>query len=538
MQKQSRLVLTKTRVVTISEIWNLPETDDLLWGKDDGPELRRLCLSFALYKLLRRRLENFPITDEEASNCHDLIFKGLLCPEEAGDTAAAADALFQVFNDEIQFLCEYYHSIHPVVLASPFFFLVNYILFPIVVWALCILTIILCSNGDVRYAFDSFNADNYAVAVGIVKIAICIMHNIRESRSPMALYSTVDISITILLFVAFLYEQIWEFVVFLLSNWFLVSLLCSYTRNRRWGQSLMTSRAIRCILWVRSKLSYPNICFKQLSVLWFRRWPSSWLPTVAVPEEAKKSIMERLANNVHRVIPRSNGTLSLQSHEHSDDLSSACQGIGVGLAEAIMTWHIATALLEARHPQKEQPQATGPHSNKVATALSRYCMYLVAFRPELLPDEKDATERVFKETSEEMKKEMGCWRYYLSRKATRCDKLLEMADRPPTTALRRGARLGKALIEQHEGAADDAAERERVWKLVADVWTEVVVCAAPTGSEVHVKAHREALAQGMEFITVLWAVTTHTGISRGPVPARTPAPTTSAMFRSISIERA
>ncbi|KAF8668054.1 hypothetical protein HU200_052459 [Digitaria exilis] len=520
-------------------IWSLPETDDLLGGGgDDGPELRRLCLSFALYKLLRRRLEDFPITDEEARNCHGLIFKGLLCSEEAGDPNAAADAMFQVFNDEVQFLCEYYHSIHPVVLASPFFFLVNYILFPLVVWALCVLTIILCSNGDVRYAFDSFNSDNYVVAVGIVRIAICIMLKIRESRSPMALYSTVDIFITILLFLAFLYEQIWEFIVFLLSNWFLVSLLCSYTRNRRWGQSLMTSRAIRCILWVQSKLSYPNICFKQLSVLWFRRWPSSWLPTVAVPEEAKKMIMECLASNVDRVVPRSNGTLALQNHQLSDDLSSACQGIGVGgLAEAIVTWHIATALLEARHPQQkeqktQQTQVTGgPHSSrKVATSLSRYCAYLVAFRPELLPDEKDATERVFKETCEELKKEMGCWRYYLSRKAARCDKLLEMADWAPTSALRRGARLGKALITQHEGAAADdddaAAARERVWKMVADVWTEVVVCAAPTGSEVHVKAHREGLAQGMEFITVLWAVTTHTGISGGPAPAPVPAPPT------------
>ncbi|KAF8721696.1 hypothetical protein HU200_022868 [Digitaria exilis] len=535
-QKQSTLVLTKTRVVTIGEIWSLPETDDLLGGgEDDGPELRRLCLSFALYKLLRRRLEDFPITDEEARNCHDLIFKGLLCSEEVGDTNAAADALFQVFNDEVQFLCEYYHSIHPVVLASPFFFLVNYILFPLVVWALCVLTIILCSNGDVRYAFDSFNSDNYVVAVGIVRIAICIMLKIRESRSPMALYSTVDIFITILLFLAFLYEQIWEFIVFLLSNWFLVSLLCSYTRNRRWGQSLMTSRAIRCILWVRSKLSYPNICFKQLSVLWFRRWPSSWLPTVAVPEEAKKMIMERLASNVDRVIPRSNGTLALQSHQLSDDVSSACQGIGVGgLAEAIVTWHIATALLEARHPQqkeqKMQKATGGPHSSReVATSLSRYCAYLVAFRPELLPDEKDATERVFKETCEELKKEMGCWRYYLSQKAARCDKLLEMADWAPTSPLRRGARLGKALITQHGGAAadDDAADaRERVWKMVADVWTEMVVCAAPTGSEVHVKAHREGLAQGMEFITVLWAVTTHTGISRGPAPPPVPAPPT------------
>ena len=29
---------------------------------------------------------------------------------------------------------------------------------------------------------------------------------------------------------------------------------------------------------------------------------------------------------------------------------------------------------------------------------------------------------------------------------------------------------------------------------------------APSGGELHVKAHKEALAQGGEFITVLWAM--------------------------------
>ena len=60
-----------------------------------------------------------------------------------------------------------------------------------------------------------------------------------------------------------------------------------------------------------------------------------------------------------------------------------------------------------------------------------------------------------------------------------------------------------------------------MWELLAGLWTEVVVYAAPTASEQHVKAHKEALAQGGEFITLLWAVATHTGISRRLAAAAT-----------------
>lgn len=85
------------------------------------------------------------------------------------------------------------------------------------------------------------------------------------------------------------------------------------------------------------------------------------------------------------------------------------------------------------------------------------------------------------------------------------------------TMLRKGTRLAKILIEEYDRATankDDVCAR--VWKLLADLWTEVVVCATPATSELHVKAHKEALAHDGEFITMLWALATHTGITRRP----------------------
>lgn len=67
-QLKQHIAEDDSNVVTAGKIWKHAESDDML--KSD-PRLKRLCLSFALHKLLRRRrLEEFPITAVEAQNCH------------------------------------------------------------------------------------------------------------------------------------------------------------------------------------------------------------------------------------------------------------------------------------------------------------------------------------------------------------------------------------------------------------------------------------------------------------------------------------
>ncbi|GJN35890.1 hypothetical protein PR202_gb24705 [Eleusine coracana subsp. coracana] len=497
-------------VVTVGKIWNTEKMTLLFQKKQDPPGLKRLCLSLALCKLLRRMLEGFPITPLESQHCHRVIFDGLCHCQDDDD---AAVALFQVLNDEVQFLSEYYHSVHPVVFSSPFFFLANYVLFPVVVSALCVLTAILSGYGDVLYAVHSFKNDNYVVANSVLKMTGCLLSRI--AASPVNLFSAIDVFITMLLFLAFVYEEVWELIVFLLSNWFLVSLLCSHVTATSSTPAAGSGRilvgwAVRAILRVRRStlMSRPSVSFKHFSLLWFCRL--SWAPnTRAVPTEAKKAIMERMATNK----PLSNGSAStlLQSSHHAE-LSWACESDSI--ADVILTWHIATVVLEAKQQQQntEMPAAGASSAGgdrKVATALSGYCAYLVAFQPELLPDDKDGTERVYNDTMAEMKKKMGCWAYYCSTQEARVGKLMEIAaeahDDTASTALRKGARLGKALVEK---------DRAHVWKLLAELWTEVLTYAAPAAGELHVKAHREALAHGGEFITLLWALATHTGIAR------------------------
>ncbi|KAK8447739.1 hypothetical protein SEVIR_8G142800v4 [Setaria viridis] len=501
-------------VVTVGRVWRLADSDQLLSSE---PRLKRLCLSFALFKLLRRRLEGYPISGAEAADCHRLIFHGLL-EEPAGTGYGAGEHAFQVFTDEVQFLCENYNSVVPVVFASPFFFAHNYVLFPVVVLALCLLVLVLSGNGDVAYAVRSLRCDNFFTSGNVVATARYVLGSVLKSTT--FLFCAIDLSTTVLLILAAAYEEVSEYVVFLFSNWFMVSLLCYHTSGHEWrAEAGVLRRVIPSVLLLKNTLTHPALAIKQFSLLWFLgRLPLPLpLPSTAVPGEAKTLIMERLARVGSHGAALTNGTAALYKDEHracvrSDELAWACGG---GVAEVMLTWHVATAMLEARCARRQQHAPPEP-GRTAAMALSGYCAYLVALHPELLPDDKDGTEVLFNEMKKELTKEMGRCGYYGGGEAARCAKLMEIAGRSTSaaaaaamTVLEKGARLGKVLIEKYKEGA-----REAVWRLLGDLWTEVVVYAAPTAGELHVKSHKEALAQGAELITVLWAITTHTGIAR------------------------
>jgi hypothetical protein len=71
-----------------------------------------------------------------------------------------------------------------------------------------------------------------------------------------------------------------------------------------------------------------------------------------------------------------------------------------------------------------------------------------------------------------------------------------------------GADLGKQLLEDCGFIDGNVAHG---WMLLAELWTELVVYIAPSDK---VEGHAEALAQGGESITLLWALATHTDITR------------------------
>uniref|UniRef100_N1QYJ6 DUF4220 domain-containing protein n=1 Tax=Aegilops tauschii TaxID=37682 RepID=N1QYJ6_AEGTA len=540
-------ITTAETTTTVGKIWRLAEDEPFLASVDQDGRLRRLCLSFALFKLLRRSFEHLPpMSEAETRDCRSLIFfqGGLYSSSKRSNrshgqgedekAAAAAEELFQVMKDETIFLSEYYHSVVPVALASPFFLLANYLLLPAMVLLLCLVIVVLCGNGDVLFAFHSLRSDNYSVSFGVVRMARCLLT--RVLSSPSVFFSTIDLSITLLLFLVLVYEQVWEFVVFLFSNWFLVSMLHGYAAKPHWRRSAAFSWAVRRMLWVRSKMSHPDITMRQFSALrscrlgrQLRMVPavSLTLPTIAVPRDVKHSIAEYLSATslqeeedydpaTSRRGLLSNGQLAVAEY---GELRRACKTESI--AEVILAWHIATCLFEEKFPS---PCASPSRDMVVATTLSKYCAYLVAFHPELLPENEESTERVFEIMEEDLRRTVGFWRYHLPAAVAPLlgsgyEQIMRLEEKPnlaqaleleEMSALQRGAILEHAL----EKEAKCGAGVEGMWKVLADLWVQLMVYVAPSGGEEHVMGHAKVLPEGGEFVTVLWALATHTGMRR------------------------
>ena len=520
-----RLKEDRHDVATVDKIWELAETDLLLASLDRGKRLRRMCLSFSLFKLLRQRFEHLPaLTTPEAPSYRQIIFRGL------HDHTLTAEVLFDVTNDELNFLCEYYHSVVPVVLASPFFLLANYILLPLVICILCFVLIVLCSNGDVPFAFSTMYSDNHLTYFGVTQMTRCLP---KFFRSPIVFFLIVDFSITFLLFIMFIYEVLWEFFVFLLSDWFMVSLLCKYATdpsrcNGRTGSAFF-GWSMRCILFARSLMHRPSISFNQFSVLKFcgvtipahipLKFPIL-VREIPVPNQVKRSISDYLTKLYDRdgnVAPNApalgNGRSALQAAGYCD-LLPFCDGESV--AEVILTWHIATSLLEVELP----PPPSGNSNYDVAASLSKYCAYLVAFQPELLPDNQDSVERVFKAMKLELFQILGLCGYYFSPCRSTRYRNIKSSGEPQgtaaaeaTTVVAKGATLGSILASKAEQHSAEA-----VWSVLADLWVELIVYIAPSTNGECVGAHENVLAKGGEFITVLWAMATHAGMRRPDTP--------------------
>ncbi|KAJ1257685.1 hypothetical protein BS78_10G014800 [Paspalum vaginatum] len=503
----SYIVMGEERLVKEATADGYELNDDEL-----GSVITGLGLSFALFKLLRRKFERLPaVTADEAQDCRSLVVNGL---QLRHSNDGGAEELFRVVNDEVVFLSEYYHSVVPVVLASPFFLLANYFLVLAVVAVLCLMTVILCGNGDAVYAFRSVGADNYTFHTGIGRIAVCLL--LKARHSPEAFFSIVDLSITALLFVIYFYEEVWEFFVFLLSNWFMVSLVCNYIAKPHWRRGPYVRWAFQRIIWLRSKLNHGSLSFRQFSVLKLR-WPlglsfystlSLLLSKEPVPRNLKQSIVDYLLDHDHD--PLTNGKSALEKNYLSDKLSWACKSDSV--SEVLLTWHIATCILEVECSQ----QAAAAWSRTTAVRLSNYCAYLVAFHPELLPDNPEKAERVVQGMKAELGGIFRCWEYYLYSHRARVKKIKEAVaagekknEQSSGGVVRDGAKLAGLLLDEARSNGD-----QTVWKVLADVWTELIVFVAPSRDEKLLKGHEDVLVHGGEFITVLWALATHIGVSR------------------------
>uniref|UniRef100_A0A8R7P3F6 Uncharacterized protein n=1 Tax=Triticum urartu TaxID=4572 RepID=A0A8R7P3F6_TRIUA len=156
--------------------------------------------------------------------------------------------------------------------------------------------------------------------------------------------------------------------------------------------------------------------------------------------------------------------------------------------------HVATSILAMASSQR---QLLSDHEI-VATHLSRYCAYLVAYSPKLLPDDAVWCKSLYTAVKKDAERSLAGSGITISTSEMDYGRLVELLSmRSKHHVLRDGVELGWRLAELPEG-------EEVAWKALAEFWSETASCD-------DMDEHAEAIARGGELITLLWALLYHVG---------------------------
>ena len=491
------------KVITIDMIWQCKGRLLSSTGDPDG-RLKDICLSYALYKLLCRRFAEYSYSESSQLKKWNFVRYGLL--SRGGDDYERA---FRVIEVELGFLYDLFYTKYPVLFSKGF---------PLSRHFEAIIVIIGCWIVAVSILINPASNENY-----------CYWYFYFMIGGPS------DVLLTVVVLVAMLFMEVVQFFHVIFSDWAKVKWLCDYVEKPLWQNNKCMEVIIRVIChrkllkpWNRKLAQYSLLesFSHNPSVLLYNRWTSPYIDKprnglklsahVTLPMEVKKAIIHSLKSNGQRL---TNGVASLQRNGVANELSWACSL--ETQTHVIMVWHIATSLCELNLSSQEI--VTGEQVNQqreskdfiVATKMSKYCAYLVAFAPRLLPDHPCITEFIFNHVVVEARIKLKrceksiCQKLFTLCKDDRKERiskemltLVQEDDKGIEEIIERGAVLAKILLIKIK----DNGLR---WKILAELWAEMMLFVAPSDDET---AHAEHLAMGGEFVTHLWALLSHAGI--------------------------
>jgi hypothetical protein len=484
-------------LVTLDEVWRLSDHGDSFLGK--RRELRDLCLSFSLFKSLRRRLSGYPLAEEGSSNALDFVLRGMDTAAGDGRAGVDTDRVFRVLVDELWFASDFYYAPLPLCSFSGWCAAFNYLLSVLIIAG--------------------------AIGVGVlyqIKRVIVIgpdPDTEEPAENPIS-YQKAYYIITLFLLLATMLSEACEIIAGVCSNWTKMALLGHYIRSDKLGRC--TNAMLDTVLHLRPAKRWSDK-IGQNSVLEPRRFGrrsglfseklygrANYLRSVKVSPAVKDAVLRSLKSSY--------GGLDKGS-------TAASQRVGLGgkvgswawpasgdrsgnnsTTEHILACHIGTRLFEMKYSH------TGASTSAVALAdmtaashLSNYCAYLVAAAPELLPDSPAWTDKRYKEVVAAFGKDDDGASESTTQRYERL--LMELSATTRDEVLQRGAELGTGLVEAYE--EDEAA----AWRFLADFWSEMVLFVAPSKN---VKGHVEAMGRGGEFVTLVWALLLHAGVTDRP----------------------
>ncbi|KAF8645467.1 hypothetical protein HU200_066163 [Digitaria exilis] len=489
---------TDAYVVTVDKVWQCEGS--LLSSKDSSSsKFKDLCLSFALFKLLRRRLNSSPLPELGDIRTAVFVRRGIA---GGGDH----ERLFRVMEVELSFLYDFHYARYP----SPKQTLIPETAMFVAQMALSLCT--LFSSPLLHYSSNNNPAagDNKTISTGL------------------------DIWLARLVIALFVILELFQYLSLVLSDWHKVKLLCRYVRRRSWHGH----RAMEMLLWLvcRATLTtrYWSNTVGQYSLLhaclenersWILRMPllHEWvkgrltearrITRRSLPTSVKQAIHQHLKSD-WLCYSAMYGDRTLQRNILEYDFewfTSSYKHGGMGI---LLIWHIATTIRGAADAGGD---AGGEDSYEAATTLSNYCGYLLFQAPELVTDaiydERLLMEALHRRIQEHLRSNQ------CRSEGDMFVKLLAFKPSGTNTSeedeiLADGVRLG-SLIE-----AKLPDEKER-WKVLAEMWVELLLTVTPSHN---VSAHVNRLATGGELITHLWPLLTHAGMIERPTPCTLWAP--------------
>uniref|UniRef100_A0ACD5XYL3 Uncharacterized protein n=1 Tax=Avena sativa TaxID=4498 RepID=A0ACD5XYL3_AVESA len=470
-------------VTTVEEIYGC---NGPLFVSDRGSRLKDMCLSMALSKMLNRRFAGLELAEAGLTKTNDFVFQGLLAKDNK-EMNKRYERPFRVIEVELGFVYDLYYTRYPYLYHKG-----RYL-------AICLspVMVILCS----WLTCELFKHKSGVSGDTIDKISLIL---------------TVVVMAVVTLLEAF------QLYLHMASGWFKVALIRSYvTCPALQGSGSFLHMVMDHLLRFKSHRPWESK-LGQYSLLQNYDHKTSNLLHYVTLGLADKPMMGRergkpvkLSTHVKQAVVDSllgsnggqlmNGVRSLHNNGVHQNLSWACHG---NVTRTVLVWHVATSICK----QKLDAASSGTHGNpphmtavdsSIASDLSQYCAYLVAFAPDLLPDHCFDSAAVLDDSIKEARK-LGSLRGAKTMER-KCEMLMSFVDSGDdvdedagTVVL--GARLARQLMAT-----------ELRWKVLSGFWAEMMLYLAPC-DDAHARDHLEALAWGGEFITHLWALLTHAGV--------------------------
>uniref|UniRef100_A0A0E0BFU5 DUF4220 domain-containing protein n=1 Tax=Oryza glumipatula TaxID=40148 RepID=A0A0E0BFU5_9ORYZ len=514
-------------------------------NRDGDSKFKDLSMAFSLSRLLRCRLEDVTLNKDSINDMQHLIISEFI-PDSRGQRqeekvdehqAVEAERTFRILELELAFVRDYFYTLYPLVFWEG-------------LGSLCLS--LLLSAATFAIAFW--------LAVGIRKVY-------QPPEGNLVLWvdgCNFDIIMTWVFMFCVMFKEIWEIVTYLVSNWTRLLVLCKYVQDQAWFVSeRLTKHLVRSFF--ESKIGEPwhgridQYDFLQQITYKPTLWKLANVITlgkikgkldgkktgeaIKIPQCVKLAILQaiRRIGLTSRPLPREipslrSSTIQFERYEWACLKLRTC-------SQVILVWHIATSLCEIKlaHDKKidltkpgflcsawsymkkklccfsSYPYLIGENSGlsaglktnyHIAISLSRYCAYLQVFRSELLPDSFLVPEVLFVETLKHAREQLkDC-----NLKWCRYNKLMGIAlqatpssvdEKLKMNILQQGVTLAKDLIRMK----DD----EACWKILAEVWADLLVHIAPSWNA---SDHKNNLESGGEFITLIWALLWHCGIEK------------------------